>query len=103
VCRTSSSTTPCSFSVCIHFVACYFPSITNQSTAFVTFFGWKLFKRTKFVKPHEADLIWERPSIDAYEETFYGPPVSFWREIVQVVGIGRVKGGNDPRRGSING
>lgn len=72
-------------------------------TAFVTFTGWKLVKRTKFVKPHEADLVWERPSIDAYEETFYGPPVSFWREMGQVIGIGRIKGGNDPRRGSISG
>lgn len=55
------------------------------------------------MRPLEADLVWERPSIDAYEETFYGPPVSFWREMVQVVGIGRIKGGNDPRRGSISG
>jgi amino acid transporter len=74
----------------------------NNSTAFVTFFGWKLLKGTKLIKPHEADLVWERPSIDAYEETFYGPPVGFWREILQVVGIGRTKGGNDQRRGSIN-
>ena len=76
---------------------------TSCHTAVVTFSGWKLLKRTRFVRPHEADLVWEAPSIDAYEETFYGPPVSFWREIVQVVGIGRVKGGNDPRRGSISG
>lgn len=77
--------------------------LTIYITAFVTFTGWKLVKRTKFVKPHEADLVWERPSIDAYEETFYGPPVSFWREMGQVIGIGRIKGGNDPRRGSISG
>jgi amino acid transporter len=73
----------------------------NHFIAFVTFFGWKLIKRTKIIKPHEADLVWEKPSIDAYEETFYGPPVSFWREMLQVIGIGRTKGGNDQRRGSI--
>lgn len=80
----------------------FFIYYTMLIVAFLTFFGWKLFNRTKFVKPHEADLIWERPGIDAYEETFYGPPVSFWREMVQLVGIGKVKGGNDPRRGSLS-
>lgn len=79
-----------------------YPPTNTAPTAFLTFFGWKLFNRTKFVKPHEADLIWERPGIDAYEETFYGPPVSFWREMVQLVGIGKIKGGNDPRRGSLS-
>ena len=83
-------------------VIVYMNWIANRSAGFVTFGGWKLFKRTRLVRPHEADLVWERPSIDAYEETFYGPPVGFWREMVQVVGIGRIKGGNDPRRGSIN-
>lgn len=76
--------------------------LTNLPTAVLTFTGWKLFKRTRLVRPHEADLVWERPNIDAYEETFYGPPVGFWREIVQVVGIGKIKGGNDPRRGSLS-
>jgi amino acid transporter len=79
---------------------------TNDSfifAAFVTFFGWKLLKRTKLKGAHEVDLIWERPAIDAYEETFYGPPVSFWREMGQMIGIGRVPGGNDPRRGSVSG
>jgi len=78
-------------------------TLTNSSTAVVTFSGWKLLKRTRMVRPLEADLVWEAPSIDAYEETFYGPPVSFWKEMLQMVGIGRVKGGNDPRRGSISG
>ncbi|KAM0701934.1 hypothetical protein Q7P35_010844 [Cladosporium inversicolor] len=81
----------------------FFIYYTMLILAFVTFFGWKLLKRTKLRAPHEVDLIWERPAIDAYEETFYGPPVSFWREMGQMIGIGRVKGGNDPRRGSVSG
>ena len=60
-------------------------------------------KRTKLKGAHEVDLIWERPAIDAYEETFYGSPVSFWREMGQMIGIGRIPGGNDPRRGSVSG
>lgn len=50
----------------------------------ILFIFWKVIKRTKFVKPHEADLVWDRPVIDAYEETFYGPPSSFWKEMLNV-------------------
>lgn len=48
----------------------------------ILFFGWKLFKRTKLVKSHEADLVWERPIIDAYEETFVDAPVYVTQLIV---------------------
>lgn len=58
----------------------------------INFVAWKVLKRTKFVKPLEADLIWERPTLDAYEATFFDPPTSFWREMIQLVGIGRKKG-----------
>jgi yeast amino acid transporter len=30
------------------------------------FTGWKLVKRTKFVKPHEADLVTDLASLDVY-------------------------------------
>lgn len=56
-----------------------------------TFTFWKLFKRTKFVKPHEADLVWEKPIVDAYEESFLSPPDGFWKELLGMVGIGRKK------------
>lgn len=64
------------------------------------FLIWKIIKRTKFVKSHEADLVWERPLIDAYEASFTDPPTSFWRECGQLVGLGRTKRGNDKRRPS---
>ncbi|KAI5272112.1 putative amino acid permease [Aureobasidium subglaciale] len=48
----------------------------------VTFFGWKLLKKTKFKTPMTTDLIWERPTIDAYEATFLDPPNSFWNEML---------------------
>ncbi|KAJ5099028.1 General amino acid permease AGP2 [Penicillium argentinense] len=64
------------------------------------FLIWKVIKKTKWIKPHEADLLWERPLIDAYEASFIDPPVGFWREIGQMFGIRRVKGGNDKRRQS---
>ncbi|CAK4031872.1 amino acid permease [Lecanosticta acicola] len=69
--------------------------------AFATFTFWKLIKRTKFVKPAEADLVWERPTIDAYEATFIDPPIGFWRELLQLVGIGRSLKKTDRRRSSV--
>jgi len=30
----------------------------------------------------DADLVWERPTIDAYEASFMDPPVGFWTELV---------------------
>jgi amino acid transporter len=63
---------------------------------------WKLIKRTKVVHPLEADLVWERPIIDAYEASFLDPPVGFWREIMQLLGLKKLKGGNDKRQPSIS-
>ena len=83
-------------------VSSFFIYYTMLILAPITFLGWKLVKRTKFVKPEEADLIWERPVIDAYEKTFIDDPVGFWREMIQLVGLGRKKGGNDKRAGSIS-
>jgi amino acid transporter len=65
----------------------FFTSYTMVGVAPVLFFGWKLLKRTKIVKPHEVDLIWDAPLIDAYEASFLTPPVGFWTEIVQLVGL----------------
>ncbi|OAL18770.1 General amino acid permease AGP2 [Fonsecaea nubica] len=58
----------------------------------VTFCFWKIVKRTKFVKPSEMDLVWERPAVDAHEATLVGEDIGFWREMLQLVGIGRDKG-----------
>ena len=82
-----------------HFLTCC--TVLTTFIAFATFTGWKLIHRTKFIKPLEADLIWERPTIDAYEATFFDPPNGFWREMLQMVGIGRKKFGQDRRRSSI--
>lgn len=60
----------------------------------ILFFGWKLIHRTKRIKSIEADLVWERPVIDAYEASFDSPPVGFWTELVQMVGLRRNKKDN---------
>ncbi|KAJ6037985.1 hypothetical protein N7499_003348 [Penicillium canescens] len=69
----------------------FFTYYTMVLASPVLFFGWKLFKRTKFIKAHEADLIWDRPVIDAYEATFTEYTPGFWTEILQMFGLRRKK------------
>jgi len=52
--------------------------------AVVFYSGWKLIKRTKVVKPEEADLVWERPIIDAYEATLVVEKEPFFREMWRI-------------------
>ncbi|RDW93817.1 Amino acid transporter [Aspergillus mulundensis] len=62
----------------------FFTNYTMVLLAPILFLGWKLIRRTTFVRPHEADLIWEAPEIDRYEEelSLVEPPVGFWQEMV---------------------
>lgn len=57
----------------------------------VLYFSWKIIKRTKIVKPHEADLVWERPTIDAYEAANPPSEVGFWEEIGTMTGLRKRK------------
>ena len=83
-------------------VSSFFSSYTLVIIDPILFIGWKIIKKTKPISKYEVDLVWERPTIDAYEATFIDPPVGFWREMVQLVGLWKVKGGNDRRQGSIS-
>ncbi|KAE9575060.1 hypothetical protein CGMCC3_g9031 [Colletotrichum fructicola] len=47
-----------------------------------TFSGWKLFKRTSFVDPYEADLIWARPAVDLHGRLMAEVPVLGFRRSV---------------------
>ena len=50
----------------------------------ITFFRWKIVKKTKFVKAEVAALvIWGGPQIDAYGAAVEEMPVGFWVEILQ--------------------
>ncbi|KAF0318521.1 hypothetical protein GQ607_014198 [Colletotrichum asianum] len=49
-----------------------------------TFSGWKVFKRTSFVNPYEADLIWARPAVDLHERLMAEIPVlGFGRSVIE--------------------
>lgn len=70
-------------------VESFFRNYSMQILAPVLFFGWKVAKRTRTVKPRDADLVWERPLIDRYEADLRGPPVGFWTEMGRLVGMNR--------------
>jgi yeast amino acid transporter len=67
----------------------FFSNYAMLLLAPITYFGWKFAKRTKIVQPEQADLVWERPVFDAYEDTFIGAPLGFWTEILQLIGLRR--------------
>ncbi|KAJ4258853.1 hypothetical protein NW762_007940 [Fusarium torreyae] len=72
-------------------VGTFFTYYTMLLAAPILYFGWKFTKKTKIIKPHEADLVWERPLIDAYEASYDEQDVGFFREILQMTGIGKKK------------
>jgi amino acid transporter len=72
-------------------VETFFKNYTMQLLAVVMFIGWKLFKRTRYIRPSEVDLVWQRPEIDAYENSLTEPPTAFWAELGHMVYIGRPK------------
>ncbi|KAF4951298.1 hypothetical protein FSARC_12947 [Fusarium sarcochroum] len=66
-------------------VEVFFQNYSMQILAVLLFSGWKIFKKTKYIRPHEVDLVWDRPQLDAYEATFTEPPLGFWTEMFQLV------------------
>jgi len=83
-------------------VSSFFSNYAMQIFIPPLFIIWKLIKKTKFVHPLEADLVWEKPIVDAYEETFLDPPVGFWREMGRLVGLKKMqRGGSNRRRTSV--
>ncbi|CAD0088164.1 unnamed protein product [Aureobasidium vineae] len=76
-------------------VSNFFIYYTLLLVAPVTYFGWKLIKRTRLLSPLEVDLVWERPVIDNYEMTFIDPPQSFWSEMLGPLMFWRHSKGSD--------
>lgn len=81
-------------------VSTFFSYYAMLLLAPLTFLGWKLVKKTKFVSPEKADLVWERPIVDAYEADFANKPVGFWTEMAQMVGLKKEEG-REVRRSSV--
>lgn len=69
------------YAFCPWSVESFFQNYAMQIAAAVLFIGWKVGKKTKYIKPHEVDLVWQRPQIEAYESSLTGEPVGFWTEM----------------------
>lgn len=65
-------------------IGLFFSYYTMIFICIVLYGGWKVIKRTRIVKASEADLVWERPVIDAYEAAFVEQNVGFWREMMEM-------------------
>ncbi|KAI5925561.1 histidine permease [Camillea tinctor] len=78
----------------------FFAFYTMALIAACTYTGFKIVKRTRFVSPTEADLVWEKPLIDAYENSLTEPPSRF-RDEMSAMFLGKRKArenymGEDP-------
>ncbi|KAI3396062.1 hypothetical protein diail_479 [Diaporthe ilicicola] len=62
--------------------------------AILMYGGWKILKRTKVVRPEDADLVWDKPVIDAYEDSLKTKPEGFWNEVLQLLRLKKKK--NEP-------
>ncbi|OHW99704.1 general amino acid permease agp2 [Colletotrichum incanum] len=72
----------------------FFSYYTMIFVGIITFSTWKFFKRTRFIPATEADLIWDKPIIDAYEAQFTEPPTNFRDDIRRILGWKRNKQAN---------
>lgn len=72
-------------------VGTFFTYYTMLLLAPILYLAWKFMKGTHLIKPHETDLVWEKPAIDAYEAAYDEPDVGFWVEVLQMMGIKRNK------------
>jgi len=69
----------------------FFTYYTMLFLGIVLFVGWKVVHRTSFVPSRSADLVWERPAVEAYEAALVDPPTGFWEEMGHLVGIRKHK------------
>ncbi|KAE8148737.1 amino acid permease-domain-containing protein [Aspergillus avenaceus] len=74
-------------------VTTFFTHYTMILFGIITFSSWKLYKKTRLLRPDELDLTWEAPDITAYEEAakISDPPIGFWAELAQPFRLKRRK------------
>lgn len=87
------------FTVSVYGYATFLPGLWDVGTFFsyytmvfvcpVLYVGWKVVKKTKVVRPEEADLVWERLVIDAYEASTVEKHLGFWEECRIMMGLGK--------------
>lgn len=68
-------------------VGTFFSYYTMVFLCPILYVGWKVYWKTSIIKPEEADLVWERPVIDAYEANVLEKHVGFFEEIKVMMGF----------------
>ncbi|KAJ5116033.1 amino acid permease/ SLC12A domain-containing protein [Penicillium angulare] len=63
----------------------FFLNYTMILLAPLVFIFWKIYKKTRWLRPHEVDLVWEAELIAAYEAIEEERPIGFWREFAQLL------------------
>ncbi|KAJ5720094.1 amino acid permease/ SLC12A domain-containing protein [Penicillium malachiteum] len=58
----------------------FFLNCTMVLLAPIIFVSWKVYKKTRWLRPKEVDLIWEAERIAAYEAYETEQPIGFWRD-----------------------
>ncbi|OJJ70953.1 hypothetical protein ASPBRDRAFT_66007 [Aspergillus brasiliensis CBS 101740] len=66
-------------------VGSFFSDYTVAFLAIGTFTGWKIVKRTRLVRPQEADLVWVRPAVDAHEAAMEVEQAGTRKRVMQVL------------------
>ncbi|KAK1958880.1 histidine permease [Colletotrichum sublineola] len=67
----------------------FFSYYTMIFVGIITFSSWKILKRTRFVPATDADLVWDKPIIDAYEAQFTEQPTRLRDGIRRMLGWNR--------------
>ncbi|KAK1532176.1 general amino acid permease AGP2 [Colletotrichum costaricense] len=70
-------------------IGIFFSNYTMGLLAICLFCGWKILKRTQFVRPEHADLVWIRPAVDEHEAAMAGNEneVGLRRRLAQLVRV----------------
>ena len=55
------------------------------------YLGWKLFKKTRFLRTDEVDLKWDADLVAAYEAAETDPPTTFWREMFNLLTFSKMR------------
>jgi len=63
----------------------FFLSYTMLGFNIILYIGWKVVKKTRWLRPHEVDLKWEADLISAYEAVETEKITTFWREMLDLV------------------
>lgn len=79
-------------------VSSFFIYYSMLLLALILFIAWKVWHRTRWIRPREMDRNWEAGAISTYEALEEDKPTGFWSEIVDMGGLRKRVRRNNERR-----